>query len=126
MTDIFVDPLKSKIAVQVTSKSLHAVGFDITVFASDGNTVNEHFSGDTRVDNPYTHSLVKKPADYKDCYISGIFTVISPDGTDYPFTIIFAIVLENILILPAITHTDTTVNGEATSSASFHIKLTEL
>jgi len=33
MTEISIDPSKTKIAVQVTSQSLHALGFEITVFA---------------------------------------------------------------------------------------------
>lgn len=121
MTEILIDPTKSTIAVQITSQSLHALGFQITVFASDGNTVIEQFTGDTSINNPFIQTLQRRPSDYKGTYIRGIFTVMSPDGKDYPFSIIYSIFVNNFLINPNITISAITDNGTYTSVANFHL-----
>jgi len=122
MTDIFIDPNKSNIAVQVTSQSLHALGFEVTVFASDGNTVKEQFTGDTRTANPFTKILQNSPSFYKGSFIRGTFTVVSPDGTDFPYSILFSILEDNVLVNPNITVTGITTGGNDTTIAQFHIK----
>ena len=121
MTEILIDPSKSMIAVQVTSQSLHALGFEITVFASDGNTVIEQFTGDTSKNNPFIQKLQRRPSDYKGTYIRGIFTVMSPNGQDYPFSIIYSVLEDNILVNPNITISGNTTNGTYISIANYHL-----
>ncbi|NCO53839.1 MAG: hypothetical protein COZ21_09925 [Bacteroidetes bacterium CG_4_10_14_3_um_filter_31_20] len=121
MTEISIDPSKTKIAVQVTSQSLHALGFEITVFASDGNIVIEQFNGSTASNKSFVQTLKKKPSEYRGNYIKGIFTVISPDGTDYLYSIIFSIFEDDILVNPNMNLTGTTTKGEKTSIANYHI-----
>jgi len=120
MTEIFIDPTKSSIAIQITSQSLHALGFEITVFASDGATVIEQFQGDTKTDNPFTQKIQDKPSNYKDTYIRGTFTVISPDGKDYLYSILFSVLEDNVIISPDINLTGITKGGQDTTLANFH------
>jgi hypothetical protein len=121
MTEIFIDPTKSNIAVQVTSQSLHALGFEILVFAPDGITIAERFTGDTKTFNPFSKMLNNPPAVYKGGYLSGTFTVISPDGTDYPFSILFVITQDDAIITPGIILSGTTINGNKTITGVFHL-----
>jgi len=122
MTDIFIDPTKSSITIKVTSKSLHAVGFEITVFDSDGSTVMEQFTGNTQNTNPYVKTLQQSPSSYKGKYIRGTFTVQSPDGTDYPYSVIFSILEDNIVVNPEIPLAGSTTNGQAQTIAVYYIK----
>jgi hypothetical protein len=121
MTEIFINPTKKNIAIQINSQSLHALGFEITVFATDGNTVIEQFTGDTKVNNPFSKTLKNAPATYKGCYVSGTFTVISPDGKDYLYSILYSILEEGITINPALTLTGTTTNGQDSIISVYHI-----
>ncbi len=121
MTDIFIDPTKSNIAVQITSQSLHALGFEITVFGTDGSTIIEHFTGDTESNKSFTKILENKPSASKGYYIRGTFTVISPDGKDYPYSILFSILEDKMVIKPNITLSDTTTAGKDTTGATYHI-----
>jgi hypothetical protein len=122
MTEIFIDPSKSKIEVQVTSQSLHTLGFNITVFASDKTTVIEEHSGSTQTNNPFVQKLNKKPSDYKGTYINGDFTVMSPSGDDVnPYTIVFSILEDDIVLKPEIILNGTTTGGEDTIADIFHL-----
>jgi hypothetical protein len=121
MTEINIDPTKEYIEVQITSQSLHALGFEVIVYAPDGSTVIEKFTGDTRVNNPFTQTLKLNPSDSKGTYISGTFTVSSPDGRDYPYSIVFSILEDNNLIKPNITLTGTTSGGQGSSIENYHL-----
>jgi hypothetical protein len=121
MTEILIDPNKSNIAVQVTSQSLHALGFEITVFATDGTTITEQFTGDTKLFNPFSKKLTNPPSTYKGSFLSGTFTVISADGTDFPYSIVFSIKEDDIIIMPEITLSGTTTNGSETRVGMYHM-----
>ena len=121
MTEIFIESGKQDITVQVTSQSLHAVGFEIEVIAEDGNTVTERFTGDTKTKNPFTRKLSKQPSAYAKCFIGGTFTATSPDGTDSDYSILFEITQQQTAAEPAIELTGTTVNGEDSCTGTFHI-----
>ena len=120
MTQITLDPAKSNIAVQVTSQSLHALGFEITVFAADGTTVTEQFTGDTKI-NPFKKSLVNPSSEYKGCFICTTITVLSPDGTDYPYSILFSIVQDDIFSQPNMLISGITGQGCDTTGGTYHI-----
>ena len=120
MTEIFVDPTKQSISVRVESQSLHIVGFEINVYAADGNTVLETFTGDTKT-NPFIKSLSKKPSDYAGGYISGTFKVIEPNGKDFTYTLEFSIVIEDAIIHPDNTLSGITRNGIAKVVSTFHL-----
>src|SRR6476620_9279079 len=105
MTQIFIDPNKTIISVQVTSQSLHALGFEITVFASDGNTITEQTTGDTNKENPCEITLQNAPSLYKNGYIRGTFTVVSPNGDDFEYSILFSLLENGIVVRPCITIT---------------------
>ncbi|HZK68826.1 MAG TPA: hypothetical protein VFC36_04425 [Paludibacter sp.] len=121
MTEIFIDHTKSVIAIQVASQSIHALGFEITVFASDGNTKTEQFTGDTKVNNPFTKTLTINPPESKGAYIRGTFTVMSADGKDDPFRVVLSILENGFPVKPNITLSGNTTKGQATSIATFHI-----
>lgn len=121
MTEIFIDPNKTSIAVQVTSQSLHALGFQITVFATDGATVTEQFSGDTKLSNPFIKTLANPPSTYKGGFVRGTFTMISPTGADFPYSMLFSIKEENIIVMPEITLSGTTTGGSDSRMVVFHI-----
>lgn len=121
MTEIFIDSAKSNISIKVTSQSLHAVGFEITVTAPDGNTVTERFTGDTRTKNPFSKDLANPSSTYKNSSIGGTFTVISPDGTDFPYSVLFAIEQEGQTIMPTISLTGTTNNGSDSRMPTFQV-----
>lgn len=121
MTEVLIDPNKSNIAVQITSQSLHALGFEITVFAADGTTITEQFTGDTKTTNPFTKTLANTPSIYKGSFLRGAFTVISPDGTDFPYSILFSIKEDNTIIVPEITISGTTTNGSETRIGMYHM-----
>jgi len=122
MQDIFIDASKEDISIKVNSQSLHAVGFDVTVFNSDGNTVSEpKIVDDTETNNPNVKLLQNKPSTYKGKYVSGIFTIESPDGTDYDYTVSFSIIEDNVDVHPEIVLKGKTVNGKDTKTATFHL-----
>jgi hypothetical protein len=121
MTEIFIDPTKPDITIQVISQSLHAVGFEITVFAKDGMTVKESFTGSTQTSNPFIKALAKPPAKYKNCFLSGTFTVISADGSDFAYSLLFTILQANGAIMPRIKISGTTTGGHDTQIANYHI-----
>ena len=121
MTEIFIDPNKTTLSVQITSQSMHALGFEITVFASDGNTITEQATGDTKNKNPCVIDLHNAPSLYKNGFIRGTFTAISPNGDDFEYSILFSLMEEGIVVRPCITITGTTSGGSDTTIAQFHI-----
>ncbi|MDR3705237.1 MAG: hypothetical protein P4L28_04955 [Paludibacteraceae bacterium] len=121
MKDLFIDPSKSQLEVRIESQSLHALGFEITVVDSDKNTVIEKTKGDTKISNPTTLALSTSPANSKDKYITGSFTVMSPDGKDYAYSILFSILEDNNIISPNISITGTTKNGQDNRIEMFHL-----
>ena len=88
----------------------------------DRKTVIEQFTGDTKTNNPFIKKLEKKPADYKDKYIRGTFTVTSPDGKDYPYSFLFSISEVNTIIKPEIPLSGTTSGGTDTTGSTYHIQ----
>lgn len=121
MKDIFIDPSKSQLGITVESQSLHALGFEITVVDSDKNTVIEKTTGDTKTSNPAILSLSTSPANCKDKYITGSFTIMSPDGKDYAYSILFSILEDNNVLSPNILITGTTKNGQDNRIEMFHL-----
>lgn len=121
MTEISIDNNNHDITVQVTSQSLHAVGFEITVIAEDGDTITERFTGDTKEKNPFMHKLEKAASQYEGCYIGGTFTVNSPDGTDYDYSILYELTQKQITLEPAIELSGSTTQGENSCTGTFHI-----
>jgi hypothetical protein len=121
MKDISIDPSKSQLEVMIESQSLHALGFEITVLDSDKNTALEEATGDTKTSNPATVALSISPANSKDKYITGVFTVMSADGKDYPYSILFSILEDNNVISPDILITGTTKNGQDSRIEMFHL-----
>jgi hypothetical protein len=121
MTEIPINQSKTKIAIKVTSQSLHALGFEITVYDSDRKTVIEQFTGDTKTNETFIKTLGINPSICKDKYVRGTFTVISPNGDDFSFSILFAIIEDDEVIKPEIPITGTTKNGKYTSIETFHL-----
>lgn len=124
MTEINLNPTKSTISVQITSQSLHVLGFVITVYEPDKNTIIEELSGDTKNENPFTKALELKPSDSEGKYISGTFTFMSPDGKDYPYSAIFSILEDKNIILPNINVSGVTMNGSGSNIKTFHVNNT--
>lgn len=120
MKNIFVDPSKSKIACKITPLSLHVIGFEIQVIDSDQNTILENYTGKTS-SGAVTVSLTHPPAYYKGKYISGTFTLISPDGSDYDYNMKFSILTDYIEISPYITISGKTSGGQDTIISTFNV-----
>ncbi len=121
MTQVFIDPTKTTIAIQVLSQSLHAIGFNITVFQSDGNTVKEEHSGTTQNNNPETISLNNAPSNYKGCFISGFFTIVSPNGNDGPYALVFLVLVDGAVINPTMPLSGNTNGGKAITGGTFQL-----
>jgi hypothetical protein len=120
MTEIFVDPSKTNISFDVVPQSLHVIGFEVVVIDTDQNTVLERYDGQTSKGGVNT-VLTNPSAYYKGKYISGVFDVESPDGTDYPYQFTFSIALTGIDISPNITLTGTTTDGGDNCISTFHL-----
>jgi hypothetical protein len=121
MTEITVDPAGQAIGIEVQTRSLHTLAFEIEVYSPDGSTILESLAGDTRTHNPFTGTLRLKPAESKHKYISGSFTVRSPDGRDNKYDILFKVLSDKKKVQPEIPLTGITVNGEAVIIANIHI-----
>ena len=120
MAEINIDTTKNDLKVRVESQSMHALGFDITVYNEDGTEL-EHLEGSTAKDSVWQKTLKLKPADSKGKYINGIFNFKSPDGTDYEYKANFSLLLDDVKVKPEITLTGKTEKGNATTTSDFQI-----
>jgi len=120
MAEIIIDPTKNTISVEVESQSIHALGFDITVYDADDNFL-EDLEGSTEDEPVWKKPLKLKPSESKGKYINGIFNFKSPDGTDYDYKAIFSLLLDDVKITPVITLIGKTNKGNATTISDFQI-----
>ncbi|MDB5159617.1 MAG: hypothetical protein JWR50_4324 [Mucilaginibacter sp.] len=123
MTDIKINPANSKITVGIEAKSLIVISFSITVYKQDGDTIDDHFTGDTSLNNP---SLVTLPHDatyYIDFYLGFTLKFMDPaaDGTSQ-YTIDLFLSQQDVKIDPVITLTGTLKPGENSLQAIYHIQ----
>jgi hypothetical protein len=121
MNKIYIDPTKSRIAVQVSSQSVYVPVFEISVYEIDAKTVIEQFTGDTKINNTFVKTLKIKPSECNNHFISGIFKVKSLDGRDFNYSIVFSILEDDKVVEPFYTLTGSTDNGTHVSVASYLI-----
>ena len=122
MTQISVDTTKQTLLVEVTSKSLHALGFKIRVFDPVKNTDLDIIKGDTKSNNPFRCPLKLQLSEYKGCFIYGTFTFQSVNGDDdQPYQAEFSVYQDNAQILPFNTITGSTEGGIKSVFSDFHL-----
>lgn len=122
MTEITIDPAKRTLSMEVKSESLHALGFEIIVFNTDGNSYIEGYEGSTASDSIWSAVFKREAEFYIGKYICGTFVFKSPNGNDgIPFTARFGILQGGWPLEPDIAMTGTTSNGKQTILESFHL-----
>jgi len=123
MTDIKISPANGKITIGIEARSLILISFSITVYQSDGNTVDDRFTGDTGTKNPSLVILPKDPANYVGYYLAATLKFADPDADGHSqYTIDMFLSQQAVKIDPVITLTGPLKPGENSRQAIYHIQ----
>jgi hypothetical protein len=122
MSDIIIDPTKGSLTVKIAVTTPQVVGYQITVFDSDGNTELEHYLSDSQTNNPFSQVLPKSASSYVGCFVSVILSIIDPAGAGNNYNIDYSIRQQNQDLDPVQHITGTSVAGKLNRIANFHFK----
>jgi hypothetical protein len=122
MSSISINPNNGTISIKVKVNSMQVVSFSMTVYAPDGSTVLEYYTGDSQIANPYVIALQNNPSGYIGDYVAGTIKIFDPQGGGNNFDIEVAIVQDNTDLQPIISLTGTTTSGIISHQTIFHLQ----
>ena len=122
MSTIAINPNNGTISIKVKVNSLQEVSFSMNIYAPDGSTILERYTGNSQTANPFVMALPNNPSGYIGDYVAGTIKIFDPQGEGNNYDIEIAIVQDNTDLQPIITLTGTTTTGIVSHQTIFHLQ----
>ena len=122
MSDISINQTSGQISIKLKVNSMQQVSFTITIYAPDGNTVLEHYTGSSQIANPFIIQLPNTPSSYVNDYVAGTIKLFDPAGAGNNYDIEISLIQNGQDINPVISLQGTTISGILSLQTIYHIK----
>jgi hypothetical protein len=122
MSDITINPANGNISVNLSVTTPQVVGYEVTVYDTDGNTPLEHYLSDSQTNNPFRPALAQPAGAYTGRYVGVVLSIIDPVGAGNNYSIDFSLRQQGADLNPVQHITGVTATGKLNRFAIFHLQ----